>query len=266
VDVIASLIANSEPSKLVQPGDGSFHYPTMFAEATTVFRVSTSQVGSDATPAKLVAVRLGVVPSIALDAFGTATWAAQFAADGSDGFNQRQKLGYVVRIGARECRGQWNARRIRNDMVLAARLAAIRGVGAGFCPPSTARTLELSTTARDQSIWSAALSRASSNSCKRFQTPASCQSLSRRQQVIPLPQPNSCGNIAQGIPLRSTNKMPVNASRLPIGGRPPLGEILIGGSSGSATFHRSSDSNGLAMGSSWKRRVEKPHQGNYTAK
>jgi hypothetical protein len=238
----------------------------MFTKPTAMLRISASHFRCNATAAKLVAVRLRVVTTIALDAFGSATGTARLADDGRNRFHQRQKLGYVVRVGARERSGQWNARRIRNDMVLAARLASIRGVWAGFCPPSTARMLELSTTARDQSIWSAALSFANSSSCNRFQTPASCQSRSRRQQVIPLPQPSSRGNIAQGMPLRSTNKMPVSASRLPIGGRPPLGDVLIGGKSGSAISHRSSDSNGLAMSSSLKRRAEKRHQGNYAAK
>ncbi len=34
------------------------------------------------------------------------------------------------------------------------------------------------------------------------QIPASCQSRNRRQQVMPEPQPSSCGGISQGIPLR----------------------------------------------------------------
>ena len=36
--------------------------------------------------------------------------------------------------------------------------------------------------------------------CRRSQTPASCQSRSRRQQVMPVPQPISWGSISQGMP------------------------------------------------------------------
>ena len=36
--------------------------------------------------------------------------------------------------------------------------------------------------------------------CRRSHTPASCQSRRRRQQVIPEPQPNSCGSTSQGMP------------------------------------------------------------------
>ena len=53
---------------------------------------------------------------------------------------------------------------------------------------------------RDQSIWSAARSRASSTSCSSSHTPAACQSRMRRQQVMPLPQPTSRGKRFQPDP------------------------------------------------------------------
>jgi len=56
-------------------------------------------------------------------------------------------------------------------------------------------------------------SSASSASCSCCQTPASCQSRSRRQQVIPDPKPSSCGRNSQGIPVYSTNKMPARTLR-----------------------------------------------------
>jgi hypothetical protein len=48
-------------------------------------------------------------------------------------------------------------------------------------------------TARDQSNFPAPCNSASNNSCNCFQTPARFHSSSRRQQVIPDPNPNSCG-------------------------------------------------------------------------
>jgi hypothetical protein len=247
VDVIAAFVANAEAAELMQPGNRSFNHPASFTQSTAMFGVPTSQVRSNTTAAKFVAVRLRIVTTVSLDASGSMTWPTCLAGDRRNGFHQRQKLSYVVRVRAGKRSGQWNARRIRNDMVLAPRFAAIRRVRAGFCPPSTARTLELSTTARDQSIWSAALSSVSNNSCSRSQTPAACQSRNRRQQVIPHPQPNSCGSIAHGMPLRSTNNIPVSASRLPIGGRPPFWEAVTAGSNGSTRSHNRSETNGFAM-------------------
>jgi hypothetical protein len=60
--------------------------------------------------------------------------------------------------------------------------------------------------------------------------PAVAQSRSRRQQVIPLPQPISWGRYSQGMPVFSTNKIPVSAARSGTRGRPPFG---LGGSGGS---------------------------------
>jgi hypothetical protein len=89
--------------------------------------------------------------------------------------------------------------------------------------------------------------RSSSTWRSRGQTPAASQSRRRRQHVIPLPQPISCGNISHGIPVRSTNKMPVSAARFATRGRPPFGLGGSTGSSGSMISHRSSVSNGFAM-------------------
>jgi hypothetical protein len=247
MDVGAAFVANTETAELMEPGNRAFDDPASFTQSTAMFGVSTSQLGSHAATAKFVAVRLRIVTAIALDEPGPMAWPTGFAADRRNSFHQGQKLGYVVCIRAGKRRGQGNARRIRNDMVLAPRFAPIGRIWPGFCPPSTARTLELSTTVRDQSIRSVALSSASSSLCRRFQIPAACQSRNRRQQVIPQPQPSSCGNIAQGMPLRSTNKIPVNARRLPSGGRPPLVDSVSGGKSGSTRFHSSSDTSDLAM-------------------
>jgi len=247
MDVGATFVANPETVELMEPGNRAFDDPASFTQSTAMFGVSTSQLGCHAATAELVAVRLRIVTAIALDEPGPLTWPTGLAADRRNRFHQGQKLGYVVGIRAGKRRGQGNARRIRNDMVLAPRFAPIGRIRPGFCPPSTARTLELSTTARDQSIRSVAWSSASNSLCKRSQIPAACQSRNRRQQVMPHPQPSSCGNMAQGIPLRSTNKIPVSACRLPKGGRPPLIDSVIGGSNGSTRFHNSSDTNDLAM-------------------
>src|SRR4030095_11404013 len=120
-----------------------------------MFRVATSQLSSDASAMQFVAMWLRIVTSIALNAMRPATGSAALTADRRNRFQQRQQLSYVVRVGSGERGGQRNAPRIRNDVMFSPRLAPIRGVGADFCPPSTARTLELSTTTRDQSILSA---------------------------------------------------------------------------------------------------------------
>jgi hypothetical protein len=94
---------------------------------------------------------------------------------------------------------------------------------------------------------SASPSRSKKTLWRRSQTPAFCQSRRRRQQVIPEPQPICGGNISQGMPVMSTNRMPVRTARSGMGGRPPLGRGFCGGSKGSMALHNSSETIGLAI-------------------
>lgn len=75
--------------------------------------------------------------------------------------------------------------------------------------------------------------------CRRSQMQPACQSRRRRQQVMPLPKPGSCGKSSHAIPVCSTNKMPFNAARSSTLGRPPWGEGSTVGSSGCNAFHNS---------------------------
>jgi len=131
--------------------------------------------------------------------------------------------------------------------MFAAAFAAIGRVRPGFLPPVTALSIALSTSARDQSMRSAACNLESGSRCKSCQTPACYQSRSRRQQVMPQPQPISRGRSSQAMPVFSTNKTPAIASRLPIGVRPPCGERFCGGNSGATSSHHSYETNGKAI-------------------
>lgn len=73
-----------------------------------------------------------------------------------------------------------------------------------------------------KSIWSAWRSLFSRMRWTLCHTPACFQSRSRRQQVMPEPQPISCGSISQGMPDMRTNRMPVKHARSGSGLRPGL--------------------------------------------
>jgi hypothetical protein len=82
----------------------------------------------------------------------------------------------------------------------------------------------------------------------RLHTPARCQSRKRRQHVMPLPQPNSCGSVSHGMPDFKTKTMPVKAARSAIWrGRPPFGFGGSGGRSGAMISHSVSLINGGLM-------------------
>ena len=63
-------------------------------------------------------------------------------------------------------------------------------------------------------------------------------------------QPISQGKSSQGMPVLSTNRMPVRHTRSSTRGCPPLGLGSCLGSKGSTNSHNSSGTSGLAMASS----------------
>jgi hypothetical protein len=154
----------------------------------------------------------------------------------------------VMHIGSRDGHRQRHAVAVHDDVTLCAQLAAIRRILARRFAPPGAGTLALSSEARVQSMRPAFCSRCRSARCKRFHTPACCQSRKRRQQVIPLPQPSSWGSISHGMPLFKTNTMPVKAARsVMLRGRPPLGLGGSGGKRGATISHNLSLINGVLM-------------------
>ena len=131
------------------PGQCSLHNPSRLTQLATMICVAAGQGRCNAAFPQGLAMWQGIVGPVPLDPFGTLTRTTALAANRWNRLDQSQKLGDVVRIsaGQRGCHG--NARRIRKEVKLAARLAAIVGFGPVFAPPSTARTLALSTRARD---------------------------------------------------------------------------------------------------------------------
>jgi hypothetical protein len=124
----------------------------------------------------------------------------------------------IIRSSERD--RQRDALRFGEDVVLAARTGAVSRVRSRWGPPFSARTLELSITARDPSILPAWCNSVSNAWWICFHAPASCHSRSRRQQVTPDPQPICRGRYSQGMPVCGTKTIPVSAARSGTRGRP----------------------------------------------
>jgi hypothetical protein len=246
MDTDSTIIACAEAAELILPRQSSFRDPAGFSQPTAVRLAALGQQGPDAPKPQLAAVRLGIVGAVALHAVRPSARSARLASNRTDAIHQRQQLGHVVAVGRRDLASERNALRVGNQVVLAAQLAAVRGIRAGVRPPPTARTELLSITARDQSMAPAHCNPDSNSKCKRSQTPRFWNSFNRRQQVMP-EQPISWGRYSQGMPVLRTNKMPVSATRCGTGGRPPLVERFCGGNNGSIKAHKSSGNSGLAM-------------------
>ena len=255
MDVVAFLVAESQPTLDEEPEEDAFDHTAMFTQSTAVYRSTFGDERLDAAVAQgLADFVLGVVGPVGKQFVGTATTAAAGALDGRDCVDQRDGLLRVVDVRAGVLDRQRNSLAIADEVPLRAVFAAICGIGPSLRPPKTARTEQLSTTTLDQSISSASPSSSRNMRHTLSQTPAKCQSRSRRQQVMPQPQPISLGKYSHAQPLRSTNRMPVSAFRSGTRGRPPLGLGGSGGSKGWMRSHNSSVSSSLAIsGSSMNR-------------
>ena len=244
------LIADRQSTKTREPGQRSLDHPAMPSEPLARVDAAAGDAREDAALAaggtttwiivSLVGVQLG-------RAAARPTPPSPRLTDRRNGIQGHFQHPRVMDVGRREPHRERDAVGIDHQMALRARFATIRRIRAGRFAPLLAGTLAESSAARDQSSLSASASRCSRVWWRRSHTPTCCQSRSRRQQVIPLPHPSSCGSISQVIPLLSTNKMPVNTARSLTRGRPPLGLGRSWGSSGSTTAHSSSLTSGLLM-------------------
>ncbi len=248
MNVGAFLIAHTEAPALMQPTMCPFDHPAETPQTAAVRCVATGQMRLDTSLSQLLTMRLRIIRTVSVDGVWTMTRPTRFAVNGRYRVDQWDYLGHIVAVRARDGRRQWNASRFCDDVMLGAGLPPICRIRPGLRPPKTARTLELSMMARDQSIWSALFRRSSNTRWRVSHTPAIVQSRSRLQQVIPQPQPISWGRSSQGMPVLSTKRMPVMVSRWPTGLRPGYRNRRRGngGMNDSRMSHCSSVRRGLA--------------------
>jgi len=249
VNTGTTFVAHGQPAKTMQPGEGPLDHPTRAAEATPVRGAAFRELRSDTTREELIAVGLRIVAAVPLDQPRGPGRPAGAPAERGHRVHQRQQLGDVVAIRGRQLRDERNPVRVGENMMLRPGLAAIGRVRSSFFPPRSARSEELSTTARARSSWPRRRNSVSRTVCRRFQTPARCHRASRRQQVLPEPQPISGGSMFHGIPLRSTKRIPVNTARSGIGARPAYRRFRARrfGSKGAIRVHKSSSMRAWAI-------------------
>ena len=240
--------SNPQATKLMKPSKGSFHHPAGFAQAAAVRGAPAGNLRLDTFTSEPGSQAVRIISPIRLESARLAQRRAAFAADRRHGLEQEFGLSDIVAIGLGQDDGNGNALRFREYVVLAARTTAIGWVRSTFFPAPMARIEELSAMTREKSSFSAPRSLLNKARCRRSHTRARCQALSRRQQVMPEPQPISWGNICHGMPERSTNRIPLNTWRSLSGSRPVccLRRFFLG-NSGSICFHSSSSTSGAGM-------------------
>lgn len=247
MDVGPSLIANLQPPISVQPRMGPLHDPSIATQSLRTVDAPSGNSRTNPSPAQRLPLGCRIVGFVRMQLLRSLARPTLGASDGlysiDGGFHHLD----VMDMGSRERHRQRDSVSVDHKMALRARFAAILRIRPGRFAPPGAGTVAESMQARDQSILSASPSRSRSTLWSFFQTPACCQALSRRQHVIPLPQPISRGSISQGMPVFRTKRIPVSTFRSGRGGRPPFGFGLGGGRSGWMTAHSSSETSSLAI-------------------
>ena len=249
MDVIEAFVAHGEAAIAVEPRQRALDDPAGAPQAAAVADVAAREQRLNPARLEFGPVPLGVVAAIALDQGGSPRRPSRATADRRHRIDQGQQDVDVRAVRRGQLRDERDAARFREEVVLAARLAAIGWVRSSFFPPRSARTDALSTTARARSTWPRRRSSVSSTACNCCHTPARCHATKRRQHTVPEPQPISRGSRFHGSPLRSTNRIPVRTARSGIGVRPAYRRFrgLRFGNNGSIRFHSSSSTENVAM-------------------
>ena len=241
VDVAPALVARDKPAKAVDSCERPLDDPSVSAQLLATFDTASCAARSNpATMAGLAAPSMGV-GLVGVELVRPAVWPACLAADRRDAVEQLLERHAVVGVGAGEDEGERNAVPIGDEMAFRAEPAATGWVRPCLVTPLFAAREALARHARPQSIRSAARRRRSSSQYSASHTPASRQSRKPRQHVMPEPHPILSGSISHWMPVRSTNRIPVSATRSGTRSLPPRGRSREAGSRGSMIDQRASE-------------------------
>lgn len=249
MDIRSAFVTSGEPSVgAMQPREAALDHPAISSELLLGLDAASRDARSNTTYRAARAAEDVVVGLVCVKLGGAKPRAAPAPSDRRDPIEHRLQMIALVGVRRGDVDGERHAVAIDDQMLLGPKLSTVRRVRPRRFAPPFARTLEASRLARVQSIRWVFPSSSSRTRCSRSHTPATCQSRSLRQQVMPLPHPSSRGRYSQPIPVRSTNKMPVSAARSSTGGRPPRGFGCAGGNNGWMRSQSASGTSGFAMG------------------
>ncbi len=189
-------------------------HPTMPPKAIATLDATTCDTGLDAAPFQITSAARKLIRFLSVQFARLLARLISQASDGRDGIKRGLECHRIVPVGSRDRDSQRDATRSYDDVSFRSELAAVGRVEAGLLAPRGLETLAPSRLARSQSIWSCSRSRRSIARCSRCHTPAACQSRRRRQHLMPLPKPCSCGRSSHGMPVCSTYRMPLSAARI----------------------------------------------------
>ena len=112
VDVGAAFVADEQPFEVVQPGEGALDDPALTAETGAVLALAARDQRLDAAFADKTAVLVVVVAAVGDHAVGAATRPSRSSRDGRHRLQERDQLGDVVAVAARDREGERDPARV----------------------------------------------------------------------------------------------------------------------------------------------------------
>ena len=115
-----ALVSDPEPSEVVQVREPALDDPALSSDPGAVLGTAARDHGFDPASPQQAAVLVVVIAAIGDHHVGFLAWPAALAGDRPvlQVVEQRQQLGHVVAVAAGQRDGEWDARRIDEQVVL----------------------------------------------------------------------------------------------------------------------------------------------------
>jgi hypothetical protein len=130
-----AFVADKKALELVKPGERAFDDPAVATEAGAMLGLAAGDHRLNASSPKQAAVRVVVVAAVGDHALGATTRSSWPARDGRHVVEQRDQLGDVVAIAARDGPGEREPRAVDEEVVLGAGTASVDRARARFGAP-----------------------------------------------------------------------------------------------------------------------------------
>ena len=120
MDVVAAVVADKQSLELVEPGEGALNDPARAAQAGAMLGPAAGDLGLDPALPELTPVLVVVVAAVGGDALRPLSRTANLSPNRRHPLNQRDQLGDVVAVAARDRPGERDPGRVYEQMMLGA--------------------------------------------------------------------------------------------------------------------------------------------------
>ena len=114
MDVGPFFIANTQPPKLIQPGESPLHHPPPLPQSAAVLSISLGEQRRDVTGTQTLPDCLRVIPAVAQHAVRAMAWSSTLSLQESYSINECECLLRVVTIRTGELDRERNTATVAN--------------------------------------------------------------------------------------------------------------------------------------------------------